>query len=111
MDSVLQKFGMSIHNFDETLAQALTQMPILDYVFFDGNHRYEPTMRYFNQCMEHIHDGTIFIFDDIHWSKEMEQAWNEIQKNLRVTITIDLFKTGIVFFRKGQVKQDFVLRF
>ncbi len=100
-----------VGNFDDTLAQALTQMPMLDYVFFDGNHRYEPTMRYFNQCMEHIHEGTVFIFDDIHWSSEMEQAWNEIKKDSRVTITIDLFKIGIVFFRKGQVKQDFILRY
>jgi predicted O-methyltransferase YrrM len=100
-----------VGNFDETLSQALNLMPQLDYVFFDGNHRYEPTMRYFNQCMERIHEGTIFIFDDIHWSREMEKAWNEIRKDSRVTITIDLFKMGIVFFRKGQVKQDFVLRF
>jgi predicted O-methyltransferase YrrM len=100
-----------VGNFDETLSQALKEMPQLDYVFFDGNHRYEPTMRYFKQCMEHIHEGTVFIFDDIHWSKEMEQAWNEIRKDSRITISIDLFKIGIVFFRKGQVKQDFVIRF
>ena len=100
-----------IGNFDKTLAQALKIMPQLDYVFFDGNHRYEPTIRYCNQCMEHIHEGSIFIFDDIHWSKEMEQAWEEIKKDSRITITIDLFKIGIVFFRKGQAKQDFMLRY
>ena len=100
-----------VGNFDETLAKALIEMPLLDYVFFDGNHRYEPTIRYFNECMNHIHEGTVFIFDDIHWSKEMEEAWNEIKQDSRVTISIDLFKIGIVFFRKGQVKQDFVLRF
>lgn len=100
-----------IGNFDETLTQALIQILQIDYVFFDGNHRYEPTMRYFHQCMKHIHEGSIFIFDDIHWSKEMEQAWEEIKKDLRVTITIDLFKIGIVFFRNGQVKQDFMLRY
>ncbi len=100
-----------VGNFDETLAKALIDMPLLDYVFFDGNHRYEPTMWYFNQCIENIHEDTVFIFDDIHWSKEMEQAWNEIRQDSRVTITIDLFKIGIVFFRKGQVKQDFVLRY
>ena len=100
-----------IGNFDKTLAQALKIMPQLDYVFFDGNHRYEPTIRYCNQCIEHIHEDTIFILDDIHWSKEMEQAWEEIKKDSRVTITIDLFKIGIVFFRKGQAKQDFMLRY
>ena len=100
-----------VGNFDETLANALKEMPQIDYVFFDGNHRYEPTMRYFNQCMEHIHEGTVFIFDDIHWSQKMEQAWNEIKQDSRITITIDLFKIGIVFFRKGQVKQDFILRY
>ncbi|MEI6816007.1 MAG: class I SAM-dependent methyltransferase [Bacteroidota bacterium] len=98
-------------NFDDTLADAIKKLKRLDYVYFDGNHRLEPTMRYFNQCLEHTHEDTFFIFDDIHWSKEMEQAWYEIKKDARVTITIDLFKIGIVFFRKGQVKQDFILRF
>ncbi|MEP7128428.1 MAG: SAM-dependent methyltransferase, partial [Chitinophagales bacterium] len=74
-------------------------------------HRKEPTMNYFRQAIEFINDDSIFIFDDIHWSAEMKAAWNSIKAHPQVTLTIDLFFFGIVFFRKQLSKQDFILRF
>ena len=98
-------------NFDETLASALTSIKSLDYVFFDGNHKKEPTLRYFEKCLPLAHNDSLFIFDDIHWSDEMEGAWEAIKNNPQVTITIDLFFLGLVFFRKEQHKQHFIIRF
>jgi predicted O-methyltransferase YrrM len=85
-------------DFDQTLAQAL-EMMTPDLVFFDGNHRYEPTMRYFNTCKELTGEDAIFVFDDIHWSREMEDAWGDIRRTPGVTCTIDLFFVGVVCFR------------
>ena len=79
--------------------------------FFDGNHRKEPTLRYFEQCMKYANNDSIFIFDDIHWSKEMEEAWTVLKKDPRVTVTIDLFEMGIVFLRNEQAKEHFSIRF
>jgi len=87
-------------NIDETLDIALSEFETLDFVFFDANHKKEPTLKYFNKCLELINENSIFVFDDIYWSKEMEQAWKEIKKNKNVTSTIDLFEMGIVFFKK-----------
>jgi predicted O-methyltransferase YrrM len=87
-------------DFDHTLTKALDTMTP-DLVFFDGNHRYEPTMRYFRQCMERTGEHAIFVFDDIHWSREMEDAWSDIRQTPGVTCTIDLFLVGIVCFRKA----------
>ncbi|MCR5889020.1 class I SAM-dependent methyltransferase [Hymenobacter sp. J193] len=99
-------------NLDETLGPALTQLPqSLDFAFFDGNHRYEPTMRYFEQCLRYRTDDSLFILDDIHWSPEMGRAWAAIKQHPEVTLTIDLFFVGLVFFRKNQPKQHFILRF
>ena len=57
-------------------------------------------------------ENSILIFDDIHWSEEMELAWKEIQNHPLVTVTIDLFFIGIVFFRKENiVKQHFQINF
>ncbi|MCC5943491.1 MAG: class I SAM-dependent methyltransferase [Bernardetiaceae bacterium] len=99
-------------NIDETLPQFLAHhKPTLDWVFFDANHRYEPTMRYFENCLKYAHEGSVFIFDDIRWSSQMRKAWNEIKADERVMISIDLFRLGLVFFRKGQPKQHFDLRF
>lgn len=99
-------------NFDDTLAPVLLQIPKLDLAFIDGNHRKEPTLRYFSQCLTKAHNNTILIFDDIHWTKDMEEAWEAIKANSAVTLTIDLFFLGLVFLKKEfQEKQHFVLRY
>jgi len=101
----------SIGDFDVTLPNVLKKFEKLDLVFFDGNHRREPTLNYFNQCVELAHENSLFIFDDIHWSPGMEKAWDSIRKDPRVTISIDIFWFGLVFFRKGIIKQDFVIKY
>lgn len=100
---------IAVGNFEATLDNVLNSYNQLDFVFFDGNHRKEPTIRYFNKCIERSNENTIFVFDDIHWSAGMEEAWEEIKKDSRVIVTIDLFWFGIVFFRTGIEKQDFIL--
>jgi predicted O-methyltransferase YrrM len=102
---------VGVGNFDETLENHLSKFKQLDYVFFDGNHRYQPTINYFNQCLPLAYGGSLFIFDDIRWSKEMEKAWEEIKNHPQVTVTIDLFFIGLVYFKKDQTKQHFQLRF
>ena len=100
-----------VGNIDETLAQKLAQIKQLDFAFFDANHRYEPTVKYFEMCLQKANEETVFVFDDIHWSAEMHEAWQVIKNHPTVMISIDLFYVGLVFFRKNQPKQDFILRF
>lgn len=98
-------------DFEQTLPQLLNQINHLDFVFFDGNHQEEATLKYFELCLSKKHDNSIFVFDDIYWSAGMKSAWEQIKKHPEVSITLDLFQLGIVFFRKGIVKQDFVLKY
>ena len=98
-------------NFSDTLAEILPKITVLDFVFFDGNHQKKPTLDYFNQCLEKANENSVFVFDDIHWSDEMTGAWEEIKTHPRVTLTVDIFQFGIVFFRKGIEKQHFVLSY
>ena len=100
-----------IGNIDDTLALQMASLGPVDLVFFDANHRHEPTVRYFETCLPNAHNNTCFVFDDIHWSAEMERAWFAIQAHPAVTVTIDLFWVGLVFFRKEQPKEHFVLKF
>lgn len=100
-----------IGNLDETLTQTVAILPQIDLAFFDANHRYEPTVQYFMSCLPHVHNDTVFIFDDIHWSEGMEQAWDTIKAHPAVQVTVDLFGVGLVFFRREQPKQHFILRF
>lgn len=98
-------------NFDEVLPDILETLPELNLVFIDGNHKKEPTIRYFEQCLDKSVNETCIIFDDIHWSDEMEDAWNYIIQNNKVTLSVDMFYMGLVFFRKELTKQNFVIRF
>jgi len=95
--------------FDATLHK-LNLNTSLDIVYFDGNHQKEATLKYFKFCLQHINNNSVFIFDDIHWSKNMEEAWEEIKRHSKVKVTIDTFQWGIVFFRKEEEKEHFTIR-
>lgn len=99
-------------NFDDNLPLVISELSSVDFVFIDGNHRKEPTLNYFYELLRITERTTILVFDDIHWSREMEAAWEEIKAHPSVTLTIDLFFIGLVFFRIEQkVKEDFVIQF
>lgn len=98
--------------FDELLPPVIGQLPVIDLVYIDGNHRYQPTVEYFQQCLSKINNNSILVFDDIHWSPEMERAWTKIKSHPNVRCTIDIFFLGFVFFRNEfKQKQDFAIRF
>lgn len=107
---LLSKVKLEIGQFDEKLPEVLHTLPKLDFAFIDGNHTYEATLRYFELLKPHVHNDSVIVFDDIYWSKEMTKAWIHIQKDPMVSVTVDLYAVGLVFFRKEQRKQDFRLR-
>lgn len=108
----LQNIQIVTGNFDDTLLPTLSALKKVDLAFIDGNHRKQPTLDYFNAFLQKVNEHSILIFDDIHWSLEMEEAWEEIKSNEAVQYSIDLFFIGLVFFRKDfKRKQDFVIRF
>ena len=79
-------------------------------IYFDGNHSKKATLDYFELLLPTISNETVWIFDDIHWSEEMEDAWEVIKNHPSVTVTIDTFQWGLVFFRNEQPKEHFVIR-
>ncbi|WP_347372889.1 class I SAM-dependent methyltransferase [Aequorivita sp. Q41] len=81
-----------------------------DLIFIDGDHNGERTLGYFKSLLKNVHTNSVIIFDDIYWSKEMTAAWNQIIAHEKVTVSIDTFQWGMVFFRKEQPKQHFTLR-
>ena len=98
-------------NFDDTLPEILSHIPRIDLAFVDGNHTYAATLNYFNLLKNKIHNESIIIFDDIYWNTDMKKAWTEIKLHPTVSCSIDLFRWGIIFFRKEMEKEDFTLRF
>lgn len=108
----LKNIKQVVGNFDDLFLPTLQSLPSIDLIFVDGNHRKEPTLNYFLQAIPFLNQQSILIFDDIHWSPGMQEAWNEIKAHPEVTLSIDLFFFGLVFFNKDfKVKQHFILKF
>ncbi len=113
----LEKLGLTnVHleegNFDDLLTPVLESVSAIDLAFIDGNHRKEPTLQYYKKLAGKIHPSSILVFDDIHWSADMEAAWEVIKADKEVTLTIDLFFVGLVFFKNEfKLKQHFTIRY
>ncbi|WP_264558132.1 O-methyltransferase [Flavobacterium sp. N2270] len=109
-----QKFGFNNIEFIKTefssyLNSCDFRLSTFDFIYFDGNHSKKATLEYFELLLPTITNDSVWIFDDIHWSKDMEDAWEIIKNHPQVTVTIDTFQWGIVFFRKEQKKEHFVI--
>ncbi len=98
-------------NIDDRLPEFLTAQKKLDLAYFDANHTYDATHRYFEMTLPYTHPQTIIVLDDIHWSKEMNKAWSEIKSKPEVSIALDMFEAGILFLKKDFEKTDLTLRF
>ncbi len=96
-------------NFDSALPKVLNILNKLDFIFIDGNHTHDATIKYFELALTKKHNNSVFIFDDIYWSKEMTKAWKKIIQNDSVTMSIDTFYFGMVFF-KNEIKEKFHLK-
>ena len=107
LDNVLLYTG----SFDDLLPEISEKANRPGLVFIDGNHRKEPVLRYFSLMAAISGNNTVIVLDDIHLSYEMEQAWTEIKQNEKVSFTIDLFRMGLVFFREGMNRFNYVIRY
>ena len=99
-----------VSEFDTYLKNSNLKSQIFDLIYFDGNHQKQATLDYFESLLTTITNETVWIFDDIHWSLEMQEAWKIIQNHPKVTVTIDTYQWGFVFFRREQPKEHFIIR-
>jgi len=107
VDSVITEFENYLQDIKLRLK---TETENFDLIYFDGNHSKKATLAYFDLLLTTITNDSVWIFDDIHWSPEMEEAWEAIKNHPKVTVTIDTFQWGFVFFRYEQEKEHFVIR-
>ena len=94
-----------------TLPSFLFSKPTVDFAFLDANHSYSHTLSYFDQLSEHIHEDSIMIIGDIHWSADMLKAWKEIINSTRVRLSIDFYECGVLLFKKRLKKSHYILHY
>lgn len=94
-------------NIHYTLPEFVQNPAKINFVLMDANHRYEATLHYFDLMMRRLTEKSIVVIDDIHWSEEMERAWNELRKSQLVYGSVDLFHCGILFFDPALNQQHY----
>jgi len=104
------KINLIRGSFEDKLPALLSKIKTADAYIFDGNHRKEATLNYFEQALLHANSNTVFIFDDIRWSSEMLEAWETIEMHNKTTLTLDLFNMGIAFINEDFSKQNLKIR-
>ena len=105
-----ERIVLKVGEFKELLNDPDILGSSYDLIYFDGNHQKQASIDYFEKLLPLSHNDSVFIFDDIHWSPEMTEAWENIKAHPSVKVSIDTFFWGLVFFRKEQEKQHFVIR-
>jgi len=83
---------------------------VYQLIFLDGNHESKATKRYLEALMKNSDDNTCFVLDDIRWNDDMWKVWNELVDDERFHLSIDLGRMGLLWKRKHQAKEHFVLR-
>jgi len=109
-NNLFKEFGLTnikvvVGPFEDTLNQVLDSQHY-DFIYFDGNHSKDATLDYFTQCLFTLTEKSVWLFDDIHWSKDMEAAWEIIKAHKQVTSTIDTYRWGLVFFKPTECWGD-----
>ena len=107
-DFQLKNIRLYTKDFEAYLAENDSEEQQLVYI--DGNHNKDKTLQYFKTLLKQTTNDSVFIFDDIYWSPEMTEAWQEIIEHPKVTVSIDTFYWGLVFFRSEQPKEHFNIR-
>ena len=98
-------------NIDNRLSEFLLNPRKIHFVLMDANHRYEPTIRYFNLLSRRMADKGLIVIDDIYSSEEMNRAWKELCHHQLVYGSVDLFRCGILFFDHALNRQHYTLSY
>jgi predicted O-methyltransferase YrrM len=87
-------------SFSDILPVLLPKVKHPLFIFIDGDHNGEHLLGYFKTMLPFTDENTVFVLDDIRWSISMEKAWKQIIKKQEVSVSIDLFRMGILFMKK-----------
>ncbi len=105
----LKNIELIAGSFEKTLRAAVENKKY-DFVFFNTSHAKKDRIEEFYSALNSVHNDSVFIFDAIYLDKEMAGIWEKIKSHPKVKVTLDTYRWGVVFFRKEQVKEHFIIR-
>ncbi len=108
--------NVRVFDEDDELKNVLTEFFLdlkhgnnsVELFFFNKNLANNEFERYLLSNL--FHNNSIVIIKDIRASKTIRKMWTSLLDDPRITVTLDLYHTGMLFFRDGQVKENFTIR-
>ena len=67
-------------------------------------------MRYVNFLLPRMNEKGVIVIDDIHHSESMEQAWQALKTDARVTTSMDLYHVGLLFLDPHYLKRHYIIK-
>jgi len=104
----MENIAWQVGNIDDTLYKCAREK--LDLAYVDANHTYEATMRYVHYLLPRMTEKGLIAIDDIHYSEEMERAWDELKRDERVTTSMDLYHMGLLFVDPHYLKRHYIIK-
>lgn len=104
----LENIAWQQGNIDNTLFKCARER--LDIAYVDANHTYEATMRYVQYLLPRLTERGVVVIDDIHYSEDMERAWQELKQDKQVTTSMDLYHIGMLFVNPCYLKRHYRIR-
>jgi hypothetical protein len=90
---------IQIGSISETVPESIVQFQRIDCIYINKNVEINDLEVIFTQCFPYVHDTAFCVLAGIRSSKEKYHYWKQLCQHPNVTVTIDLFYTGILFFK------------
>lgn len=105
----VQNVTSIVGNFDDVLPSLPPQQ--YDLVFIDGNHRGSALLQYVNELAPYLTEKGVIVCDDIHWSRDMESAWDELIQENRWSLRVDFYEWGLLTANPSLAREFHCIRF
>jgi predicted O-methyltransferase YrrM len=97
--------------FNDVLADLNNKKQKFNLFYIDGDHKGESLSKYFTFCRNNLAtEKSVFIIDDINWSKDMFHSWNKIIKD-NEACSINAGRFGIIIFNEQLPANSYMLKF
>ena len=83
-------------SFDDAINDLLPLADKLDCVFIDGHHEGSARLGYVNRVTPFMSPGSLMIWDDIHFSQDLWDAWLTFSRGAGAAYAVNLGRFGLV---------------
>ncbi len=67
-----------------------------DFAFIDAEHKKESLIYQVKTILPHLSSMGLIVLDDINWSPEMKEGWDEVKNNNSIVYSIEEKKFGVL---------------